>query len=549
MKQTERIQTIKLSALFSSFLILFSLLATFTTQAQTGKSCVVGKFEFKVQQNQVFFEAQGKGPVIAYQWNFGDGSSATGQKTRHKYAAPGVYKVCLTLVGFDSTTKKRCTFDVCRAVTIACDLKAGFELKSSGNNVNVLAKSNNRHVVFAWNFGDGSGARGQKATHTYAKPGKYEVCMTAKDTVTGCVVRECKKLEIKDPCSDFKAEIAYKQKGNAFVFTLRSKKGNGVRTLWRFSDGDSAKGNAVRKVFDSPGTYKVCATAIHPRTKCKITVCERVVVKDTCTLRAEMDFRLNGYELKAAAKSNSRNVVYGWTFGDRSAERGNPVSHTYTRPGVYELCLIALDTVTKCRVEICRKVEVRDTCSLKAEFKVRTDSNGVTYFYAWSNDSNASFTWDFGDGSSAGGNPVRHQYKPGKYTVCMIAYTSRTCVVRKCQTILVGTKGRSHKFEIPVSDEDYSYGDANASASRMNWEWDNSHVTIAPNPVSGAARLYSDHISIQHAAIFSMDGVQILGMDIQAGQSLDLGELPRGTYYVRITGAQGEIEHLRFFKN
>lgn len=549
MKQTEQNRTFRLSRLFSYLILFIGLFGAQMSTAQTGKGCVVGKFDFKVDNNTVYFAAQAKGPVVAYQWNFGDGSKGTGEKARHQYAAPGTYKVCLTILGYDSVNQKRCSFDVCRAVEIKCDLKADYEFKIDGKSVKFAAKSNSKHTVYAWSFGDSDHARGQRTAHTYAKPGVYEVCLIAKDTLSGCTVRSCKKVEIKDPCATLKGEIVYKQQGNDFAFTVRTKKGNGIRTLWRFSDGDSAKGRAVRKSFDKPGVYTVCATLIQPRTKCRVTICTRVEVKDTCKLEVRMDAGVNGFDVKAKARSNSRNVVYGWTFGDGNSMRGNPAGHTYAKPGVYELCVIAYDTVTKCRVKECKRIEIRDTCDLKAEFKWRTDSSGVSYFHAFANDSNANFTWDFGDGSSASGNPVRHQYKPGKYTICMIAYTSRACVVRKCHTVVIGSSKRSGKFEIPVSDEAYGQGDENASASRIGWEWDNTHVSLAPNPVQSTAIIQSENMDIQQVAVFASDGNKLMEYAIHSGESLDFSTLPRGSYYIRILGTQGEVEHLRFFKN
>ena len=50
-------------------------------------------------------------------------------------------------------------------------------------------------IGYRWTFGDGSGASGRDATHTYNQPGSYEVCLTIK-TQQGCETRICKKLVV-----------------------------------------------------------------------------------------------------------------------------------------------------------------------------------------------------------------------------------------------------------------------------------------------------------------------------------------------------------------
>jgi uncharacterized repeat protein (TIGR01451 family) len=70
-------------------------------------------------------------PIVAYHWNFGDGSWANGQNPVHTYTVGGVYKVCLTVYVDNGMGLCDCLTDantICMEVTI----KAGANL--SGTN-------------------------------------------------------------------------------------------------------------------------------------------------------------------------------------------------------------------------------------------------------------------------------------------------------------------------------------------------------------------------------------------------------------------------------
>ena len=46
-------------------------------------------------------------PVVAYQWDFGDGTSVDGAEAHHAYTRPGDYPVTLTVTGLDSVTNRK----------------------------------------------------------------------------------------------------------------------------------------------------------------------------------------------------------------------------------------------------------------------------------------------------------------------------------------------------------------------------------------------------------------------------------------------------------
>ena len=125
-------------------------------------------------------------------WNFGDGESQfkAGAPTTstHVYAAPGVYTVSLTVVDSDGNlaTSSR-TVTVFRPLNVSIlPLLAGHPATRSPIMFEGSATDPNPGGTIAfyrWNFGDGAGAFGYRASHAFVKAGDYTVTLTATDTL------------------------------------------------------------------------------------------------------------------------------------------------------------------------------------------------------------------------------------------------------------------------------------------------------------------------------------------------------------------------------
>jgi PKD repeat protein len=61
-------------------------------------------------------------PVLAYHWDFGDGTSSEGTEVRHAYTHSGEYQVIVTVTGLDSVTNRKTL-----AVTISGSISTRFE--------------------------------------------------------------------------------------------------------------------------------------------------------------------------------------------------------------------------------------------------------------------------------------------------------------------------------------------------------------------------------------------------------------------------------------
>lgn len=125
-------------------------------------------------------------PPVEFRWDFGDGTTATGEVATHSYTTAGTYTVNFTASNQDGrgTSTRSCTvtatrppepaeivtvnaspstFDVCQPTTVQ------FSANVRGDTP----------IDYNWDFGDGNTGTGENPTHTFTEPGTYTVTLRA----------------------------------------------------------------------------------------------------------------------------------------------------------------------------------------------------------------------------------------------------------------------------------------------------------------------------------------------------------------------------------
>ncbi|MFC9328912.1 S8 family serine peptidase [Kitasatospora sp. NPDC057015] len=132
----------------------------------------------------------GNGPT--YRWDFGDGTTGTGAKPTHTYAAYGTYSVALTVTdGAGRTSGNRTTFRLLEpghndkptaVVSAFCTVNGNcsFDAAKSYDPDGTVAG-------YSWNFGDGTTGTGAQPSHTfpYGSSGTYSTTLTVTDDQGG----------------------------------------------------------------------------------------------------------------------------------------------------------------------------------------------------------------------------------------------------------------------------------------------------------------------------------------------------------------------------
>lgn len=135
------------------------------------------------------------GRIVSYQWNFGDGTTASGSTptTTHLYGVAAVYQATLTVTddrGLSVTSAPKAL-----TVVAASNPTASFVVSPSAVvhgvtvvNFNGTASSvppGRQIQTWQWDFGDGTGVTttGPTTTHVFAAAGTYVVVLTVTDDI------------------------------------------------------------------------------------------------------------------------------------------------------------------------------------------------------------------------------------------------------------------------------------------------------------------------------------------------------------------------------
>jgi PKD repeat protein len=118
----------------------------------------------------------------AYDWNFGDGTSATtlAPTVAHAFTTPGHHTVTLTVAGQTATLTCYVLHNPAVWFTLPrAPLRPGQPVRFRAAR---LVDPDGVITSWTWRFGDGTGARGRSVSHAYAVAGRYRVTLTVRDT-------------------------------------------------------------------------------------------------------------------------------------------------------------------------------------------------------------------------------------------------------------------------------------------------------------------------------------------------------------------------------
>lgn len=127
--------------------------------------------------------------IVSFNWRFGDGAAATGPFASHTYSASGTYYAILTVTDTDGSTDSAHlpitvdSVDPLAAFTVDPPVAGRDSVVAFDGSLSTPGAGS--ILSGTWNFGEGQGAQGITATHTFAVPGTYVVSLNLLNSEGG----------------------------------------------------------------------------------------------------------------------------------------------------------------------------------------------------------------------------------------------------------------------------------------------------------------------------------------------------------------------------
>lgn len=306
-------------------------------------------------------------PSTTTAWDFGDGTTGTGDTVTHVYNLPGTY-----LVQFDVTLPNGCIGSGYKLVTISQptgSFSFNGTLLCDSRQVRFDAVTNATDTLL-WDFGDGTTLQTTLKTvyHTYTSSGIFIPKLSLK-SATGCVsnvpATDTIKVELLD--AGFTSSIVKICGSTTITLSDTSHAYFGIASRrWDFGDGTviSNGGTTVTHTYAAPGNYNV-SLVITGNMGCADTASIPV----TITINAIPAVVVNGpdsvcqgapFTLTSTVTSADPINYYHWTVSN-GASGGSPNISTFINvPGTYTFQLV-VGTVNGCFDTTIHKVVVNPT--------------------------------------------------------------------------------------------------------------------------------------------------------------------------------------------
>lgn len=194
---------------------------------------------------------------------------------------------------------------------------------------------------------------------------------------------------------------------------------------------------------------------------------------------------------------------YYWDFGDGHTDSVQNPTHTYASNGIYGPCLTITDA-SGCVQYDCDTVFAGNSfCSVNFS---SSDSANTVFFNIFSQGNITSYTWDYGDGTTATHSanqptPTHTYANPGTYTVCLVGNSSN-CSDTICHTVTVTGSGSNclSNFTSTVSGLMAVFSNQstpNHSGMYYYWDFGDGHSSFQENPVHNYASSGTYNVCLQ----------------------------------------------------
>ena len=289
------------------------------------------------------------GQISDYSWSFGDDTTASGATASHTYQAPGTYTTTLTVTDSQGQTEQS-SISIVAVAPLTASISADQTEGAIPLSVSFDASSSTGQISsYSWTFGDGTGATGSTASHTYQTAGTFTATLIVTDT-GGATRQDDITINAVAPLN---ADLSASQTSGEAPFTVSydasASTGQITDYSWTFGDGGTASGQSVSHTYQSVGSYTTTltvtdATGSTQQATASITVTEPSQPLNAAIVANRLDGEAPLTIVFDGSSSTGGISTYSWTFGDGTSTSGSTVSHLYQEPGTFTATLSVTDS-------------------------------------------------------------------------------------------------------------------------------------------------------------------------------------------------------------
>ncbi len=312
-----------------------------------------GEDQEMVEGDTAFFHGEATMPcdadsIVSWDWDFGDGNSASGQDVDNTFTDDGTFTVILTVCDDDGS----CTSDTLTVTVNDTEPAADFDYVPAdpieGDEVNFTDTSVSYDDIVSWEWDfDGDGvidSADQDPSWTYDIEGDYTVCLTVTDE-DGDADTHCETITVGNnaPEVDLVANVTAGDEPLSVHFDCIVTGGNApFDFMIDFGDGSAPEpSGSAEHTYTDDGDYNATCTVMDAdgdvdSDSGDVTVFNVVPVVD---LMLNTTSGTEPLDVHADCIATDGNEPYNYSidFGDGTVVDSDSADHTYVQDGTYEV--------------------------------------------------------------------------------------------------------------------------------------------------------------------------------------------------------------------
>jgi len=297
-------------------------------------------------------------------------------------------------------------------------------------------------VISNWNwaFGDGTTSILQDPNHPYSKSGTYSVTLLATSNA-GCGIPVTQTVtQYPVPVAAFHAAVGCQEASSVFTDSSSISSGSIVTHAWDFGNGSGSALKSPAFTYPKSGAYNV-KLVVTSSFGCKDSITKPIQVEPLPVAAFSYNNACVGTAIYFTNKSTdaTTGTKYLWNFGDNGTSTTALPSHTYMANGTYRAKL-TVTTKYGCIDTIVEKITPYAETVPNIVYSGACATSPVAFGDSDKNDAGATYSWNFGDGTSyvAFADTNSHIYtKAGTFKVSLNIQNGDGCVDTQSRNITI----------------------------------------------------------------------------------------------------------------